>query len=369
VADRLICFSEFTRQSVLQADDIAPNRVETIHTSLYNPLEIVREDTAEMLIEKFQLKNRQYLLYPANFRPHKNHEILLTAFYLYVNRHPNSQLKLVLTGVPGKRMDNLKHASKKMGLDGRVIFAGFVDEQTLSGFYQCCLAMIFPSLYEGFGVPLLEAMSFDVPILSSNLTSLPEVGLDAVHYFDPRKTEEILEGIERIENDKKYRAYLVQKGRNRIESILNVTQWAEQYFRVFNDIFTNEKNLSNEIFGIYEDHWVGNRFDLTIEEGVEKRFLEFNFDVPVWFPYKYLTGWIFERGKRWRKIKTVRGRRNVIRFPLTKKGYRLKISFSQSAQPKELDIDDDIRYISCRIRWCRLITSEAVISIYEAGIQ
>jgi glycosyltransferase involved in cell wall biosynthesis/2-polyprenyl-3-methyl-5-hydroxy-6-metoxy-1,4-benzoquinol methylase len=369
VADRLVCVSEFTRKSVLQTAAIAPERVETIHTSFCNPLKRVPEATAEILLAEYQIDNRKYLLYPANFWPHKNHEMLLTAFNLFTIRNPHSPLKLVLTGAPGDRMDFLECASRKMGLEDKVIFAGFVDEQTLSVFYQCCLAMIFPSLYEGFGVPLLEAMSFEVPVLSSNLTSLPEVGLDAVHYFDPRKPEEIVEGIELIVNDESYRAGLVQRGKKRIESYLDVNQWAGRYFRVFKDSLAEERDLSNEIFGIYPDHWVGDGFDLTIEEGNENRFLDFNIEVPTWFPFEVLSGRIYEKGKRWGKFSAVRGQRNGFRFPLAGKGYQLKIALKQSFQPKEMGVNDDVRYLSCQVRWCRLITPEGVISIYEAGIQ
>jgi len=369
VASLLICVSEFTRQSVLQTGEIAPDRVEKIHTSMLNPLEMVDEAIVGTILEHYQIEKGKYLLYPANFWPHKNHEMLLTAFNLFIIRNPNSPLKLVLTGAPGVRMEFLRKASQKMGLEGKVIFAGFVNEQTLSAFFQCCLTLVFPSLYEGFGVPVLEAMSFEVPVLSSNLSSLPEVGGDAFHYFDPRKPDEIFAAIEKIVGNDCYRNELVEKGVERSKNFFDPTHWAAEYFKVFKDVVGEEKTFSAGIFGKYPDHWVGDSFDVTIPEGEDLRLLELCLELPEWSQQKKVKGSISINGRKSKKFYIERANRKIVRVPLNSPGSRINIELNSSVQPKSVGIGEDSRYLSTKILWCRLLTSEGVISISEAGIE
>ena len=101
---------------------------------------------------------------------------------------------------------------KKMGLDEQIIFLGFVSDEEMSALYQACKAVVFPSLFEGFGAPVLEAMSYGKPVLCSNVTSLPEVGGDTVIYFDPRKIESIVNAIQQINSNSALATDLGRRG-------------------------------------------------------------------------------------------------------------------------------------------------------------
>lgn len=137
------------------------------------------------------LRKGNFLLYPANAWAHKNHAMLLKAFPLLKNKYPD--LKLVLTGdrksSPKLFLQNLNHPG--------VEHLGYVSSEELSLLREHAACVVFPSLYEGFGMPVIEALRVGTPVACSDTTSLPEVGGDAVEYFDPKSPEEIVAAVER----------------------------------------------------------------------------------------------------------------------------------------------------------------------------
>jgi glycosyltransferase involved in cell wall biosynthesis len=197
-------------------------------------------------LDAYSLQADGYLLYPANFWQHKNHETLLAAFSVYLSEHPEADLKLVLTGAPGARMEALRQKAEQMELAGKVVFPGFASPQQLSALLQGCLALIFPSLYEGFGLPVLEAMSFGKAVLCSNLTSLPEVSQSAAHLFDPREPDGIAKAIERIQGDSNYREELAARGKRRVIALPTPEAWAEAYFEVFRQVVVNRSRHARQ---------------------------------------------------------------------------------------------------------------------------
>jgi glycosyltransferase involved in cell wall biosynthesis len=195
----------------LEKTNVAPDRLETIRIQMPGRLRTPSPVQRECVLKILQLVSDRFLLYPANFWPHKNHELLLTAFGMYLADHPGSGLKLVLTGSPGARQDYLRDAARRMGLSKAVVFPGYLAEEELSALLHSCLALIFPSLFEGFGMPLLESMAAGRPVLCSNTTSLPEVAGGAALLFDPRVPAEIADAIARIAKDPDLRRELVAK--------------------------------------------------------------------------------------------------------------------------------------------------------------
>lgn len=147
-----------------------------------------------------------YLLCVSNRRAHKNEPRLLEAF---ANANIDSNIHLILTG---PATQSLLDQAKRLGIQNRLIFAGRVAEADLPGLYRGALALVFPSLYEGFGLPVIEAMACGVPVLTSNTTSLPEVTGDAALLVDPESTEEITIGIERLCSDQPLRTAMIQRG-------------------------------------------------------------------------------------------------------------------------------------------------------------
>jgi glycosyltransferase involved in cell wall biosynthesis len=133
-----------------------------------------------------------FLLYPANFWPHKNHDVLLDAFGILRARDP--ELKLVFTGGITSFADPaLQGKLRQEGVECR----GYVTKEELACLMGSAECLVFPSTYEGFGMPVLEALQRGTPVACSNTSSLPEVGGDAAEYFDPKSPEDIVAAVER----------------------------------------------------------------------------------------------------------------------------------------------------------------------------
>jgi glycosyltransferase involved in cell wall biosynthesis len=173
----VIAISEHARSALLERYGLQADRVRVIHLGLDH--DHFRPDGRAREPEPF-------LLYPANRWPHKNHERLFEAFALLRRTHP--ELRLVLTGTGHDR------TPLPPGVESR----GRVPDEELVHLYRSAAAVVFPSLYEGFGLPPLEAMACGCPVAASNATSLPEVCGDAAAYFDPTSVDEMATAILRV---------------------------------------------------------------------------------------------------------------------------------------------------------------------------
>jgi glycosyltransferase involved in cell wall biosynthesis len=233
-AGYLVAISEFVRQTIIEAAEFAPEKVIAVPIGLLHPpRQRDNEALGNDLLDKHGLGRGQYILYPANFWRHKNHAMLLTAFNMYRQAHPDSTLKLVCTGSPGVKAEAFCKAVRRMGLADWVIYPGYVSVEEYDFLLGSAFAMIFPSLYEGFGIPLLEAMSAGVPVLCSDVTSLPEVGGDAVLYFDPRRPGQIVEVLRRFVEEPGLRESQITKGRQRAALFEGADRMAISYAEVF----------------------------------------------------------------------------------------------------------------------------------------
>lgn len=241
-AARIVCISEWVRKTVLAQGGLPERRVVTIPIQLSNRLSRFRPAAPSAILNRLGLRPERYLLYPANYWRHKNHELLLSAFAMYRAANPLSDLKLVFTGTPGERQNYLAEAARIMGIDDAVVFAGFVPDEEFAALLELCLAVVFPSLFEGFGMPVLEAMAAGKPVLASNTTSLPEVAAGAVLFFDPRRPREVCDAILEIEGRPDLRGDLVAKGLNRVASLGTPDQMARQYLQVFSEVIQEVKS-------------------------------------------------------------------------------------------------------------------------------
>ena len=280
LSGRLICVSEFTRASVLENSGLPPERVIAIPSSPQHRLPA----PAPAVPARLGLTPGRYLLYPANFWRHKNHELLLTAFGIYRAAHPSSDLKLVLTGAPGEPRDQLLAATRRMGLAESVVFPGYLPDDEFAALLTGCAAMLFPSLFEGFGMPVLEAMAAGVPVLCSNRTSLPEVAGDAALLFDPRRPAEIAGAIARLEADPQLRRTLAEKGRRHLRSLPGPAQMAARYLQVFEDLLTHPAETATAVYGVFPDGWTSGRMIVVFGAAAEPRRLTVTLKAPEWLP-------------------------------------------------------------------------------------
>lgn len=234
LAQYIISISADARRTILENANIAPERVEMIPILLPSRLPKPTPAEVENTLDSLTLTSGRFLLFPANFWPHKNHGTLTEAFRMHLQTNPQSDLKLVLTGAPGPRCDLITRICRSDPLLAtRVIFPGYLAEPQFSVLVHTCQAIIFPSLYEGFGMPLLEGMAAGKPLLVSNRTSLPEVAGDAALYFDPTRASEIAAAITSLERDNGLRHYLGEKAIERLRIFGGPEEMAARYLQVF----------------------------------------------------------------------------------------------------------------------------------------
>lgn len=157
-----------------------------------------------------EAEDKEFVLYVGNTFPYKNISRLIQAQQKLLQKHP----KLHVVAV-GKIDDNVKVLQKEVKDNGykQVIFTGFVDEEQLAWLYKNAKAYVFPSLSEGFGMPSLEAMQYDLPVVSSDATVLPEINGEAAHYFNPEDVDEMAKSIHEVLSDDKLRQTLIENGR------------------------------------------------------------------------------------------------------------------------------------------------------------
>jgi glycosyltransferase involved in cell wall biosynthesis len=257
-ADMVIAVSEFTRESVIRKLGLAPGRVVMIHNAVHARLSSLDRAGAEATLVRLGLEGKRYLFYPANLWPHKNHDMLLTALGIYAARRPGDGLSLVLTGAAVGGGAFLAEAIRRMGLGGRVRLLGYLSDLDLAAVWAGAYALVYPSLFEGFGIPLVEAMHFGKPILAGNLTSIPEVAGDAALYFDPRRPDEMGEAMERI-LDPAVAAGLVARGRERL-GLFTRDRMVEAYLEVIRRAARLEQRRAIvNVEGFGDDGWAGPR--------------------------------------------------------------------------------------------------------------
>jgi glycosyltransferase involved in cell wall biosynthesis len=235
LSTRVVCISEFVRTTVLENSSLRPERVVSIPIRLAGRLPKLPAEKRQAALEPYALRENRFFLYPANFWAHKNHRMLLTAYGMYRARHSYSPFKLVCTGSPDARMRITKEAVSQMGLEPWVCLPGFLREEDFSALLASSYALVFPSLYEGFGMPVLEAMTVGKPVLCSNVTSLPEVAGQAAIYFDPRKPEELLAAMERVTTDADLSRELVARGREQSLPYVDSERMVSEYLAVFRE--------------------------------------------------------------------------------------------------------------------------------------
>jgi len=154
----------------------------------------------------------EYVLFVGVLEPRKNIPTLLRAFALLLAEKLDLGLKLVIAGGRGWGLAEIGTMVRSLGLQGHVLFPGFIDEADLPHLYRGALLFVYPSLYEGFGLPILEAMGCGVPVITSNTSSMPEVAGDAAVLVDPTKPETLALAMASVLTDEALREKLRQKG-------------------------------------------------------------------------------------------------------------------------------------------------------------
>jgi glycosyltransferase involved in cell wall biosynthesis len=203
--------SESSKRDILRFVHTEPGKIDVIYNAYDERFAIdPREEDVVRVSERYQLQS-EFVLYAGNVKPHKNLGRLIEAFYL-VRKRGLEHLKLVLIGDEISKYTALRRAVHQYQLHKYVRFLGYLPEETLAVMYRLAAVFVFPSLYEGFGLPPLEAMASGTPVVTSNVSSLPEVAGDAAVLVDPYDPHAIADGIYRVLTDEKLRRDLRRKG-------------------------------------------------------------------------------------------------------------------------------------------------------------
>src|SRR5436190_8132721 len=210
-ATRVLTVSESSKRDILRFVSTESHKITVIYNAYDERFGVEpREEDVVRVRERYQLHD-EFVLYAGNVKPHKNLERLIVAFDL-VRKRGLDHLKLVLIGDEISRYSALRRAVHQHQLHKYVRFLGYLPEETLAVMYRLAGLFVFPSLYEGFGLPPLEAMASGTPVVTSNVSSLPEVAGDAAILVDPHDPHAIADGMYRLLTDERLRRDLRLKG-------------------------------------------------------------------------------------------------------------------------------------------------------------
>ena len=196
-AERILTVSEFSKQRIIEWSDCPAEKIDVVYNGIsdqFNLKAIAQESTTP------------YIFCCSNRKGHKNELKLLSAFS---NSHSKRDFNLVFSGSSDE--PTASHI-RKLGLGEKAFFTGRLSESELAGWYKGAAVTIFPSLYEGFGLPLIESMAVGTPTIASSTSALPEVGGDASYYFDPGDIDSITEALDKVISDDSLRQNMRTRG-------------------------------------------------------------------------------------------------------------------------------------------------------------
>ncbi len=227
-ASRVLTVSESSKRDILHFFDIAPEKITVIYNGIDERFNQPPEEADVARVRTRYQLDRPFILYAGNVKPHKNLERTINAFHR-VRKAGFDDLRLVIIGDEISKHPALRRAVHRYMLHKHVRFLGFVPDDTLAVLYRLAAVFVFPSLYEGFGLPPLEAMASGTPVVTSNVSSLPEVVGDAAVMVDPYSSQAIADGIIRVLGDPGLRETLKQRGLARAQEF----SWARSVGRVW----------------------------------------------------------------------------------------------------------------------------------------
>jgi glycosyltransferase involved in cell wall biosynthesis len=214
-SNRVITVSEASKRDILDYFSVPPAKIDVIYNGIDERFSTPPpSDDVERVRERYQL-DHPFILYAGNIKPHKNLERGIEAFHELRRDSQFEKVKLVIIGDEIAKYAALRHAVHRYKLHKYVRFFGFVPDSTLAILYRLADVFVFPSLYEGFGLPPLEAMASGTPVITSNVSSLPEVVGDAAMLVDPLKPQVIADALARVLTDPGLRADLSARGLER----------------------------------------------------------------------------------------------------------------------------------------------------------
>ena len=211
-SDKIITVSESSKRDIIKYLNVPEEKIEIVYNGVhyYEFSGILTKEKRLMVRSKYSLPEK-YILYMGTLEPRKNIESILESYYV-LKKNYASEVKLVIAGKKGWLFENIFSVVEKLKLQNDVVFTDYVDELDKAAIYQMASLFVFPSIYEGFGIPVLEAMAASVPVITSNVSSLPEVAGDAAVLVEPKDINSLAESMHKILSDDDFKLELVEKG-------------------------------------------------------------------------------------------------------------------------------------------------------------
>ncbi len=221
VADEIITISKFTKNESLHFFNIPENKIHAIHLGVH-----------ESFKPNISIQPKKQILFVGTIEPRKNLETLLKAFELFVQKNEFADFKLVLAGMKGWLCDNILSSLEKHPYHHQISLLDYVSDSELPKLYQESMIFVYPSFYEGFGLPPLEAMACGTPVIASEVASLPEILGESAFWINPQEVENIASAFEKLAQNPSLRKELIQKGFEQVKNF-SWEKTAEKTLKVY----------------------------------------------------------------------------------------------------------------------------------------
>ncbi len=233
-AKKILTISNASKNDIIKTYGIASDKVIVTYPGVSSS----KSESFSNGMNKLSIEGK-YILFVGTLQPRKNIERLVEAFSIIAQKQKD--LRLVIVGKKGWLYDSILAAPKAFGIEDRVLFLDFVRNEELIWLYQHAVCFVLPSLYEGFGLPVLEAMKYGCPVITSNVSSLPEAGGDAALYVNPENTQDIKEKILLFLENDKLRNEHIEKGYQQVKKF-SWKKTAQKTLEVLQEVALKNKN-------------------------------------------------------------------------------------------------------------------------------
>lgn len=239
-ADKIITISEKTKEDLIKYTKIPDEKIKTIYLGVDSKFQVLTDETIQKLKKEYSLPPN-FILYLGSEQSRKNFIFLIKSFY-YLKKRYNLKIKLVKVGRPQidkKQRQKTFELIKKLNLTNDIIFIDYIPEKDLTTLYNAANLFVYPSLYEGFGLPPLEAMACGTPVITSNTSSLPEVVGNAGIMIDPKNIQELTDAMYNVLKNPELEKELSKKGLKRAK-MFSWEKTAKETLKVYEEV-CNEK--------------------------------------------------------------------------------------------------------------------------------
>ncbi|HKK89384.1 MAG TPA: glycosyltransferase family 1 protein [Saprospiraceae bacterium] len=236
-SDRVVTVSEFSKKEICSTYSINPDKVDVVHNGFTSNFKPLTQEEKEKICKEYS-EGQPYFLFVGSIHPRKNIERLIGAFEMF-KEQTGSPMKLFLAGRWAWKSEDIREKYQQSAYKEDIVATGYISEKTLGKLMSGARAFCYLSLYEGFGIPILEAMAAGIPVVTSSISSMPEVAGDAALYADPMDEKDMSRQMQRLATDEKLRHQLIEKGFERI----NHFDWdrsADQLYHILKELVSKK---------------------------------------------------------------------------------------------------------------------------------